>query len=458
MPSGGGYVSGGCTLSGVSLDPIADGFSLSSDAASWNSYGLGIPEWMYMVLYLDGTVDGVVKPLIGFAFGDDSHINVPATPAGMSLEITCPAEGWISLFVPDLDDLATKAYVDSAISAVEDYADAGIASLKDYVDLQDSGLASDISSVAGDLAAHAAETSPHEATAAATASRIVVRDSNGRAAFADPSAAADAATKGYVDTHAALTNPHSATSAATANRIILRDSNGRAKVATPSASDDIATKGYADGLVSAPSYSAGDVFFHSFSSRDSYFTNTSYAVQSNRWYALGSGTVTVNFSIKRGGSSGTCYGRIYKNGVAVGTERTDASANSFSNYSEDISVSAGDYLEIWCRMSSSSYQGSLGNAYLSADKNYGGTRDGNFGMYMVSASTNLALPIMGIGQLFTITGQADGLAAPTLTGLSIKILAYNGVSPGLNRIGSAGVIYAYSGTTGLKWLTIERFA
>mgnify|MGYP000964906173 CR=1 FL=1 len=49
-----------------------------------------------------------------------------------------------------------------------------------------------------------------------------------------------------VDAHANLTAAHSATSTATANRIIIRDSAGRAKVAAPSASDDIATKGYVD--------------------------------------------------------------------------------------------------------------------------------------------------------------------------------------------------------------------
>lgn len=38
------------------------------------------------------------------------------------------------------------------------------------------------------------------AASAATASRLVIRDSNGRAQFATPAATADAATKGYVDT------------------------------------------------------------------------------------------------------------------------------------------------------------------------------------------------------------------------------------------------------------------
>jgi len=51
-----------------------------------------------------------------------------------------------------------------------------------------------------------------------------------------------------VNTHANLTNAHSATSTATANRIILRDANGRAKVAAPSASDDIARKDTVDAV------------------------------------------------------------------------------------------------------------------------------------------------------------------------------------------------------------------
>lgn len=49
-----------------------------------------------------------------------------------------------------------------------------------------------------------------------------------------------------VDTHAALTTAHSATSAATANRIMMRDANGRAQVAAPSASADIARKDNVD--------------------------------------------------------------------------------------------------------------------------------------------------------------------------------------------------------------------
>ena len=95
---------------------------------------------------------------------------------------------------------------------------------------------------------HIDATTAHSAVSAATASRIVVRDAAGRAAFVDGSAAGDAATKGQLDTHAALTTAHSATAAATADRIVLRDAAGRAQVVAPSAAADIARKDTVDAV------------------------------------------------------------------------------------------------------------------------------------------------------------------------------------------------------------------
>src|SRR5690606_29465410 len=57
-----------------------------------------------------------------------------------------------------------------------------------------------------------------------------------------------AAAKSHMD---ATSGIHGATSSATANRIIIRDSAGRAKVAAPSASDDIARKAEVDAVLSA---------------------------------------------------------------------------------------------------------------------------------------------------------------------------------------------------------------
>ena len=94
----------------------------------------------------------------------------------------------------------------------------------------------------GQLDTHAGLTAAHSAVSTATASRIVVRDASGRAAFAAPSAAGDVAINSTVTTHAGLTaaGTHGSATAATANTLVHRDAAGRAKVVAPSAADDIA--------------------------------------------------------------------------------------------------------------------------------------------------------------------------------------------------------------------------
>lgn len=69
---------------------------------------------------------------------------------------------------------------------------------------------------------------------------------------ASPSADNHAARKKYVDdqdtAHSGSTSAHSATAAATADRIVLRDANGRAKFAAPSAAGDAVIKSVTDAL------------------------------------------------------------------------------------------------------------------------------------------------------------------------------------------------------------------
>lgn len=132
------------------------------------------------------------------------------------------------------------------------------------------------------------------ATATSTAGALVVRDAAGRARFAEPAAAADVASRNYVDVAVATRAPSShthtasdinsgtlsaarlplvssttagamssadkvlldaATSAATAGTIAERDSAGRLAVADPSLAGDASTKGYVDQQVAtrAPS-------------------------------------------------------------------------------------------------------------------------------------------------------------------------------------------------------------
>ena len=59
-------------------------------------------------------------------------------------------------------------------------------------------------------------------------------------------------------------------------------------------------------------------------------------------------TLRVKFDLKSGNVAVNAYGRIYKNGVAVGTERTNNSV-TYVTYSEDIEFSRGDYIELWIK-------------------------------------------------------------------------------------------------------------
>lgn len=63
---------------------------------------------------------------------------------------------------------------------------------------------------------------------------------------------------------------------------------------------------------------------------------------------LGTGTYRIKFSLRNTGSSPTnnTFGRVYKNGVAVGTERTHASA-TIAEYSEDLTFATNDLVQIY---------------------------------------------------------------------------------------------------------------
>ena len=65
-----------------------------------------------------------------------------------------------------------------------------------------------------------------------------------------------------------------------------------------------------------------------------------------------SGTYRVKFSIiARTGDTG--YGRIYKNGVELGTQQTSTNGASYVVFSEDLVFNAGETCELWGRGSTS---------------------------------------------------------------------------------------------------------
>lgn len=82
------------------------------------------------------------------------------------------------------------------------------------------------------------------------------------------------------------------------------------------------------------------------------YNQLSYAYLRGGYICSYGGTVRVKF--KLGCSvSGTGYAKIYKNGVAVGTERSVVNKTSnFTQFTEDIAVSAGDDIQIYAKTSS----------------------------------------------------------------------------------------------------------
>jgi len=85
-----------------------------------------------------------------------------------------------------------------------------------------------------------------------------------------------------------------------------------------------------------------------------------------------SGTIRISFDLKTG-HSGTVYGKIYINNVAVGTERSQ-SEDDYTTYTEDLNVQRGDAIQIWGKHSAaSSYviiqnlilKGTISDTYIS---------------------------------------------------------------------------------------------
>ena len=130
-----------------------------------------------------------------------------------------------------------KTFSNIPVLPADDPTTANQATRKNYVD----------SSRDAAITTHNNVNNAHSATPNATASRLVVRDANARAKIADPSAADDIDTRGARDaaitTHNNVTSPHSATHLDTASRICLRDSNGRTRVKNPANQLDAANLG-----------------------------------------------------------------------------------------------------------------------------------------------------------------------------------------------------------------------
>jgi hypothetical protein len=65
-------------------------------------------------------------------------------------------------------------------------------------------------------------------------------------------------------------------------------------------------------------------------------------------------TIRTYFEMETSNSTVTAYGRVYKNGVAFGTERSTTST-SYVSFSEDLLFAEGDTVELWGHVSSTGY-------------------------------------------------------------------------------------------------------
>ena len=84
------------------------------------------------------------------------------------------------------------------------------------------------------------------------------------------------------------------------------------------------------------------------------------------------GTVKTNFDLKNANNSSNTGGRIYVNGVAVGTDHTTTSS-SYATKVDNIPVLAGDLLQLYAHDVSGYYGGFVRNFKVYADKYVSGT-------------------------------------------------------------------------------------
>lgn len=91
LTTAGGYTAGGVVLTGVSISisGATTTFLFTGPSPSWTSSS-SIPAWRWFVVYVNATLNGHVKPLVGFALGDGTNIDVPATSSPNTITITAP--------------------------------------------------------------------------------------------------------------------------------------------------------------------------------------------------------------------------------------------------------------------------------------------------------------------------------------------------------------------------------
>lgn len=145
------------------------------------------------------------------------------------------------------------------------------------------------------------------------------------------------------------------------NRTGTMPNNGAVTI-TPSTAEQTIPAGYhnGNGKVSAITQGAGD-YVLSKSDTQASSSATSYT-KVKEIKVLGACTLRIKFDFLGPQYSSTGYVRIYKNGVAYGTEHAYSNSQEWITYSEDLSFAADDLIQIYVK--SSGYNSTVMNFRL----------------------------------------------------------------------------------------------
>lgn len=95
VANGNGYTTGGVALTGLTFNQTAGVATWTSSNPAWTSSGAGFTA-RRLVFYVNSTVNGVVKPLIGHMLLDSAPADVVWSGTN-TITVTINASGWFTL-------------------------------------------------------------------------------------------------------------------------------------------------------------------------------------------------------------------------------------------------------------------------------------------------------------------------------------------------------------------------
>lgn len=95
LPTGGGYTAGGIALTSAVLSQTLGIVKFTSGPVVFTGSGGGFAACRHGVLFLNATLGGKVKPLVGRFLLDATPADIAATTAGNTISVTPNGLGWM---------------------------------------------------------------------------------------------------------------------------------------------------------------------------------------------------------------------------------------------------------------------------------------------------------------------------------------------------------------------------